>query len=154
MRIDREIKSGREYRFGNEVLRYKISLPVIEGCEDITRFYSRIGSGCESFCKGRLAEESQKRCAYALDFAVPHVGCDELTVLIRARLICEGRVLEKYVGAHTWSLSRQRMLTPSYLKKRYSKKRERHKKGRKLFLENGELRELSDTNIDRFFKEY
>ena len=70
---------------------------------------------------------------------------------MRARLMCGRNVLERYVDAHTWSISRQRMMPPRNLYKKFASKGERLKKKEAVFLRGDELKSISRTDIDSFF---
>lgn len=152
MGVEFKTKKGGEYRDGNEILRYKICIPRIEGCERINELYLRISEECESFCKNILACESEKRYAYLLDYAITHSSEDMICLLMRVRVMCGTNVIERFVDAHTWSISRQSMIPPRTLRKKFAGRDGRAKKREPIFLCGDELKILSGTDIDSFFR--
>ena len=157
MSVEYDIKRGRVYAEGNECLRYKISVPVINGAERINEFYKRISEECESFCRTRLCQclENTKgeRLFYELLCRVCHEDEELVSILTRVRLLKGGTEFESYVRALNWSVTEGCMLPPKLLLRKYTKKgKSRFKDDDGIFLYKGELKSLKDTCIDIFFK--
>lgn len=156
MGIGYDIKKGRVYDGGNERLRYKIRVPVIEGAEWINELYRKISEDCEGFCRLRICEcvenNNGEKLFYELLCRVCHEDPEVVSVLMRVRLLRGGHAVESHVRAHNWSLSEQCMLPPKLLLRRYAKKgKAKYKEDEGLFLSQGEMRSINDTQIDRFF---
>ena len=156
MKIDTETKRGREYIGGNEILRYKISVPITENCERINEFYKRIAEDCEEFCRSILPSICEGRSVYILESAPTHVQGGEVAFLMRIRLMSEGKLLDTCVISQVWDTANERMISPSRLRKKYfqrgKKRGEKITKGRDILLHNGRILDISRTDIDRFFK--
>lgn len=153
MKIEFSIKRGRLYDGGNRILRYKICLPHVEGCDRINRLYKDIAERCEGFCRGQLLDELKERggeYVYELTYVCTHDDGEALALLMRVRLISSGRVEREQVRAQTWSLCEQDMIPPRYVIKRYGGKGKRGFKKTEVFLCDGKISELSANAYDLF----
>ena len=144
-------RNGRVYRDGNEMLRYKILLPSIDGCESINAFFERIADRCEEFCKQRLACELERKGYYELCSAVTHADEDAFAMILRARLFCRGEICKSFSRSLCFNVKSQRMMPPRTLVKKYGKG-QKIKGSEGVFIAGGEVRRMSDVEIDTFFR--
>ena len=116
---------------GVEVLRYRITFPVISDSEEISVFYREIGDAAADFCSTKLtvyAEERYTDCTdpkkkflytplcYELEGKVTHTDGELMFIMLRAR------TYQRYprdsgtsvYDAHAWSLSDKCLLPPKH----------------------------------------
>ena len=152
MEIKYVSKSGRVYSAGNEILKYRIRFPSVAECDKISRFYLEIAQSCESFCNESFGEQYATRAVYRFDCVATHNADGILSFIKRAELFCNGVREKSFFGANSWDISRQAMILPSVLVKKYASKGVKIKKNDRVFLKDGELCLLSRTDIDSIFE--
>ena len=148
-------RKGRLHVGGNERLRYKIELPLIDGFEAMNTLYCELADNCELFCKERLLGELAERrgsgrCFYELTFRVTHNDGKTLSLILRARLVGGEDGLSERVWAMNWSLRDGQIIPPKLLVKHYRKKGQKIRPEKDIFLDDGELATLKNCETKIF----
>ena len=147
--------SGRQYEGGNEVLRYRIEVPHIDGLELINDFYATVMRECEIYCKQRLIASvshlkggRSEKYTYKLDCVLTHLDDRVACVLVLVSLAENGKEIYRYVYPNNWSVEDAMLMPPKSLIKLYGKKGERFVSGERLFVNEGDLESVDKVNVN------
>ena len=152
MDISYALRCGREYDMGNEILRYRIRVPLVDGCDRINSFYEKIANECEAFCKNELAHGGGRTVRYELDFRTTEVADGLLSLVFRARLMLRGEILDSYIFVNIWNLAKQRLVPPQNLPGKYRIKGEKIKKYEDTAIFDKKTVSLSKIDVDSLFE--
>ena len=122
-------QKGRLYKDANELLRYRIEVPIIEGREEINSLYREILKNCESFCKGELYNKlsemhSGQNKGYVYTMSAKLSACEDGFVSIRmfVRLKNSDGMVFEYEREDVWRENDCMLMPPKLLTKKNKKR--------------------------------
>lgn len=115
----------RRFSFGgNEMMRFQISLPIFEGCPNITSFYQTLAENCESWCESvlfsRILEEKTannfnfRRRLYSFSVSVGYISEEYICMSLKTTLSVGREILNSYACEQIWEIATEQMIPQKY----------------------------------------
>ncbi len=139
-------KTERLYFEGNEVIRYKLKVPYIEGEEKINDFFENVILGAETFCKGNLMQNCSQgdiRRMYAYSLICNAFYCENklLSCVMKVQLCENGRSIFELSKPLNFDLNDFLLIPPKLLVKKYGAKGVTYSKKKfgEMYLRDGKI---------------